>query len=101
MYALVDATAISGPAHVYITSSASLAIELPTTFVTAIVLAPLALLSLNTANVSAVSPDWLNTITNVFSVIIGSLYLNSEAISVSTDILASFSITLLPITPAL
>ena len=49
---------------------------------------------------SAVSPDWDTTIINVLSVIIGSLYLNSDAISTSTGILANFSITVLPSKPA-
>ena len=63
-------------------------------------LAPCFLDTLRTAKVSAVSPDWDTTITKVLSVIIGSLYLNSEAISVSTDIFASFSIAYLPTRPA-
>ena len=99
-YAFVDATAISGPAHVYNTSLASLETELPTTLVTANTLAPFACPSLKTAKVSAVSPDWLNTIIKVLSVITASLYLNSEAISTSTGILTNFSIAYFPITPA-
>ncbi len=73
VYALVDATAISGPAHVYSTSRASRATELPTTFVIARILAPRFRASLNAARVSAVSPDWLMIITSVFLSTIGSL----------------------------
>ena len=69
---------------------ASLAIDDPITFVIAIVLAPLALASLRAAKVSRVSPDWLRSITIVFSSINGSEYLNSDAISVSDLIFAIF-----------
>ena len=91
VYAFVEATAISGPAHVYITWSASRAIEEPTTFVIAKVFAPRRLDSLSAASVSLVSPDWLITIVSVCSSMIGSRYLNSEAISISTGIRANFS----------
>ena len=50
---------------------------------------------------SAVSPDWLTKIHNVFSSIIGFLYLNSDAIATSTGILAKSSIATFPINPAL
>ena len=82
------------------TLSASLAIDEPTTFVTAKIFAPLLLDSLRAANVSAVSPDWEIKITRVFSSINGSLYLNSDAISVITGIFANFSIATLPTSPA-
>ena len=49
---------------------------------------------------SAVSPDWEIKIHKVFSSIIGSLYLNSEAISTSVGILQSFSIAFFPLRPA-
>ena len=70
-YALVVATAISGPAQVYITLSASLAMELPTTLTIPSTLAPIFFASRRAARVSAVSPDWLITITNVCSSKIG------------------------------
>ena len=80
--------------------SASLEIVLPTTFVTAKVLAPTSLAALSTAKVSAVSPDWLTEIINALSVINGALSLNSEAISTSTGIFACFYLTTFPINPA-
>ena len=49
---------------------------------------------------SAVSPDWLIKIHKVFSSIIGSLYLYSDAISTVTGILQSFSIIVLAVYPA-
>ena len=54
------------------------------------VFAPLDFESFKAAIVSAVSPDWLIKITNDFSSISGSLYLNSEAISTSVWIWQSF-----------
>ncbi|MNC44044.1 hypothetical protein D3C75_929380 [compost metagenome] len=71
VYALVEATAISGPAQVTITLSASRATELPTTLVMARTWAPLRLASRRAARVSAVSPDWLTTITRVSLVMMG------------------------------
>ena len=91
LYALVVATAISSPAPVYITKSDSEAIELPTTFTTERTFAPLRLDSLNAAKLSAVSPDWLIIMTNVFLSITGTLYLNSEAKSTIVVIPAIFS----------
>ena len=85
----------------YITLSASLEILLPTTLVIANVLAPIFFASLRTANVSAVSPDWLNVTISVLLVTIGFLYLNSDAIATSTGILAKSSIATFPINPAL
>ena len=54
----------------------------------------------NAAIVSAVSPDCEMKIHKVFLSIIGSLYLNSEAISTVTGILQSFSIAIFPDSPA-
>ena len=65
-YPLLVATAISGPAQVYSTSSASRAMELPTTLQMARVLPPKRFASRSAAIVSSVSPDWLIVITRVF-----------------------------------
>ena len=100
VYAFVEATAISGPARVYIEQSASLVIELPITFDIASVFAPFDFASFNAAIVSAVSPDWLIYIASVLSFTIGSLYLNSEAISTSTGILQSLSNIVFATNPA-
>ena len=78
------ATAISGPAQVYSTSSASRAMEEPTTFTTASVRPPRRLASRMAAMVSSVSPDWLMTMTRDFSSTSGSQYRNSEASITST-----------------
>ena len=59
MYALLLATAISGPARTYKTSSASRLSVLPTTLVIAASRAPRCRASRAAARVSAVSPDWL------------------------------------------
>ena len=64
------------------------------------VFAPFSLESFNAAIVSAVSPDWDIKIHKVLSSIIGSLYLNSEAISTSVGILQSFSKIFLATKPA-
>ena len=64
-YAFVDATAISGPASVYITSSVVIAIELSLTFTIPKVWQPCFLAFLIHARVSAVSPDWDIAMTNV------------------------------------
>ena len=69
----MDATEISGPAHVYTVLSASREILEPTTFVIAKDLAPKRLASFKAANVSDVSPDWLITIHNVLSSVNGLL----------------------------
>ena len=98
--ALVDATDISGPACVYITMSASLAIEEPLTLTNASVSAPFFLEIRRASLVSAVSPDWEINITRSPLPTIGSLYLNSDAISTVTLVLASFSMTYLPTIPA-
>lgn len=87
-------------AHVYMTLSASLAIELPTTLTIPSTFAPLCFASRSAARESAVSPDWLMITTNVPSSMIGSRYLNSEARSVSTGIRAIPSITYFAVTPA-
>ena len=47
--------------------------------------APFSLESLSALSVSAVSPDWLIKIANVLLLIIGFLYLNSEATIESGD----------------
>ena len=52
------------------------------------IVAFLSLANFIAAKVSAVSPDWEIAITTSFSLIIGFLYLNSEAYSTSTGILA-------------
>ena len=57
-----------------------------------IVLAPFSFDNFKAAIVSAVSPDWDKKIHKVLSSTIGSLYLNSDAISTSVGILQSFSI---------
>ena len=56
VYALVEATPISGPAFMWIPQLVSLLIELPTVFVTPTHKAPLFLQYLKAFNVSAVSP---------------------------------------------
>ena len=81
---MLVATAISGPAQVYSTSSASRAMELPTTLTMASVRAPRRLASRMAAMVSRVSPDWLITTTRLCSSTSGSLYRNSEARSTCT-----------------
>ena len=63
--AFVVATAISGPALTYKTCLASLAIEEPYTLTIAKVSIPSSLAFLRAAKESAVSPDWLITITKV------------------------------------
>ena len=62
--------------------------------------APFSLAISNAAKVSAVSPDCEIAITMSFLVIIGFLYLNSEAYSTSTFIRAKSSIRYSPINPA-
>src|SRR3989338_9188106 len=89
--AFVEATPISGPAYVYKTESDSRSIELPFTFTIDKTFALFLFASLIAANVSAVSPDWEIAMTRVFLLIIGCLYLNSEAYSTSTGIFASSS----------
>ena len=92
MKALVDATPISGPARVGSTISASLAIVLSGTLTTAMTFCILSFANLNAASVSAVSPDCeINTATP-FSGSGGILYLNSDAVSMSTGIPARLSI---------
>ena len=71
-YALVEATQISGPACVCSTCCPSREIVLPITFTMPSVVAPCAAAIRIAAIVSAVSPDWLITITSVWSVITGS-----------------------------
>ena len=88
VYALVDATEISGPATVYTTASASRAIDEPTVLVTARLFAPRRFASFSAASVSLVSPDWLITMQNVFSSVNGSRYRYSDAISTSTGMRA-------------
>jgi len=63
----------------------------PTTLQTPNTNAPLDFASFIAARVSAVSPDWEIAITTSFSVITGFLYLNSDAYSTSTGILANSS----------
>ena len=66
IYALVVATAISGPASINICWSDSRAIVEPFTLTIARVKAPCSFAFLIAAIVSAVSPDWEITITIVF-----------------------------------
>ena len=80
--------------------SASLAIEEPFTLTIANTFAPLSFANFKAAFVSAVSPDCEITITKSSGVTIGSLYLNSDAISTVTSVLANFSITYFPTIPA-
>ena len=68
----MEATAISGPAQVYSTSSLSLAMVLPTTLTMDKMRQPLLLAMRRAAKVSAVSPDWLMMMTNVLSSKMGS-----------------------------
>ena len=72
----------------------------PLTFTIARVSADSFFESSRAALVSAVSPDWEMRITKSSSVIRGSLYLNSEAISTMTGTLARLSITYFPTIPA-
>ena len=98
-YALVVATAISGPAQVYSTSSDSRAMELPTTLTMDRILAPRRLASRRAAMVSRVSPDWLMVTTRVFSSTMGDMYRNSEARATSTGLRVSRSMLYLPTMP--
>ena len=84
LYALVVATAISGPAHVYSTSWDSLAMEEPTTLTMDRMRAPRFFASRRAAMESSVSPDWLITMTRSPGPTMGSLYRNSEARLTST-----------------
>ena len=68
---MVVATAISGPAQVYMTSSLSLAMVLPTTFTMDSTWAPRDFASRRAKRVSMVSPDWLMTMAMVLSVTMG------------------------------
>ena len=65
--------------------------EDPTTLQTPKTKAPLDFANLMAASVSAVSPDCEMAMMTSFSVMIGFLYLNSEAYSTSTGILAKSS----------
>ena len=67
------------------TQSAFLAIELSTTFTIEHVFTLFFLHNSNAAEVSAVSPDWETNKYKVSLLNFTFLYLNSEAISVSTD----------------
>ena len=78
----------------------SLETELPATLHIPIVSAPWLFAFLIAANVSAVSPDWEIAMTIVLSSIKAWLYLNSEAYSTWTGILANRSIKFFPISPA-
>ena len=98
--AFVDATPISGPACVYAPAFVSLAIEDPTTLQTPKTKAPFDFASFIAAKVSAVSPDCEIAIITSFEVIIGFLYLNSDAYSTSTGIRALSSIRYSPTKPA-
>ena len=89
--AFVEATPISGPACVYAPAFVSLAIVDPTTLQTPNTKAPFDFASLIAANVSAVSPDCEMAMTTSVSLITGFLYLNSDAYSTSTGILAKSS----------
>ena len=89
--AFVDATPISEPACVYIPEWVSLAIDDPTTLQIPYKKAPFSLAIFIAASVSAVSPDCDIGITMSPLLIIGFLYLNSEAYSTSTGILSNSS----------
>ena len=78
MYVFVAATPISGPALVYITWSASLVIELPTTLTIANV-SDFFFAILSAFIVSAVSPDCVTKITSVWSSRVFLKYSNSDA----------------------
>ena len=93
------ATAISGPAQVYSTSSDSRAIVEPTTLTMDSRRAPRRLASRMAASVSMVSPDWLITRARVRSVTMGSQYRNSEARVTSTGMRSSRSRMYLAATP--
>ena len=70
--ALVDATAISGPAWVYSTASDSRGIVEPLVLQTASTLAPCSRAWRTAMIVSIVSPDWEIATTRVFSFTTGS-----------------------------
>jgi len=70
--ALVDATAISGPACVYSTASDSRGMVEPLVLQMEMVLAPCSRAYRTAIRVSMVSPDWLMDTTRVFSSRIGS-----------------------------
>ena len=88
---MVEATPISGPAWIGKTKSEDLAIELSTTFTIEHVFTAFFLHKSNAANVSAVSPDWETKIYKFFLSNLIFLYLNSEAISASTEIFVNSS----------
>ena len=73
--------------------------ELPTTLTMDRVRAPSRLASRRAAIVSRVSPDWLMTMTKVFSSTMGEQYRNSEASATSTGLRSSFSSTYFPTMP--
>ena len=73
------------------TKSDILAIELSTTFTIEQVFVLFFLHKLRAANVSAVSPDWETKIYKVLLLNLIFLYRNSEAMSISTEILVSSS----------
>ena len=84
----------------YAPALVSLDIEEPTTLQTPKTKAPFSLANFIAAKVSAVSPDCEIAITTSLLEIIGFLYLNSEAYSTSTGILANSSITYSATNPA-
>ena len=96
---LVAATPISGPALVKMHWH-SLVMLLPSALTIPSFWLPFDPASLIAARVSAVSPDCVIAITRSPQSMIGSVYLNSDAISTSTGILANRSITYLPKSPA-
>ena len=85
------ATAISGPAQVYSTSSDSRAMVEPTTLTMDSSRAPRRLASRMAARVSMVSPDWLMTRARVRWDTMGRQYRNSEARVTSTGMRSSRS----------
>ena len=89
--ALVEATPISGPAWIGKTQSEFLAIVLSTTLTIEQVLTLFFLQISKAAAVSAVSPDWETKVYKLFELNFKFLYLNSEAISISTSIEDSYS----------
>ena len=88
-YALVEATAISGPARVYRMSSASRLNVEPTTLVNARSRDPRFLARRAAASVSAVSPDWLIATVSVPGFTNGSAYRISWAYSTEVGIRSS------------
>ena len=98
--ALVEQTAISGPACRKTPWPHSRPIALPTTLTAPMTCPPLRRSSCTAISVSSVSPDWLTATYSVSGSTTGLRYLNSDAGSASDGMRASSSVSTAPICPA-